>query len=107
MASRSWRGALVGALLALVVPMAYALVALLIGNGIPVIVRDADTMNTLTTIALAEVFLGPIGILILGSSVGIRGAIAWLVYLIVALPVVALIWFLGAATLSGALGSPF
>ncbi len=107
MTVKSGRGIVVGAFIALVVPISYWVVAVLLENGIALVVPTSSTSETLTGIALSEVFLGPIGILIVGWSAGIRGAIAWLALIIIAVPVLAFVWFLCVATLSGALGSPF
>jgi len=64
--------------------------------------------------ALSEVFLGPVGLLVAGSSAGIRRAVDWIVGLVIAVPGLviavpglAFFWFLCVATLSSALGSPF
>lgn len=107
MTGRSWPGILIGATIALSIPVVYYVVAILLDKGIAVIARDGTTMNTLTTIALGEALLGPIGIVVAGRSVGLRGAIGWLAYLVVTIPVVFVGWFIGVAMLSGALGSPF
>ncbi len=104
---KSWRGVVVGAFIALVLPLSTLLFASLILNGIVHVNREGSFMQTLTTIELTEIFLGPIGIVVAGTSAGLRGAVAWLALIIVAVPVLAFVWFLCAATLSGALGSPF
>jgi hypothetical protein len=51
--------------------------------------------------------LGPVGIVVAGRSVGVRGASNWLALLIVALPAYAVVWFVCVATVNGALGNPF
>lgn len=107
MTVKRWAGILIGASVALVVPLSFLAVAKLMEVGIMLIVRESSTMQSLTSIALTEAFLGPIGIVIVGRSARIRGALAWLGYLVVVVPVLAFAWFVCVATLSGALGSPF
>jgi hypothetical protein len=41
------------------------------------------------------------------ASAAIDGVLAWLAAFILAAPVLAVVWFLAVATLSGALGHPF
>lgn len=96
-----------GAIVALIVPVAFLFVAKLIEAGAIQVVRDGSTMTTLTSIALTETFLGPIGIAIGGRAAGLRRPVGWLALIVVGLPVLAVVWFVGAASLSGALGSPF
>jgi hypothetical protein len=55
---------------------------------------------------VAEVLLGPIGVGIALWSAGVRGA-ALVALIVVALPVLMVVWFLCLATLSGAMGEPF
>jgi energy-converting hydrogenase Eha subunit C len=107
MATRSWRGIWLGAIVALAIPVAYVGAAFLLQAGVPVIVREDSTMNTLTTIALMEILLGPIGLIIVGVSIPIRHPLAWVAWLAVGVVVLAVAWFYGAVMLSGALGSPF
>jgi hypothetical protein len=106
MTVKSWPGVIGGAFIALVLPTSMLLAAKLIEGGIPLIERGPDTMQTLTTVELSELLLGPVGIAIAGKAAGLR-QIGWLLLVVVAIPVLAVFWFLGAATLSGALGSPF
>ena len=106
MSVKTWPGVTGGAFVALVVPTAMLLAAKLIEGGIPLIERGPDTMQTLTNIALSELLLGPVGIAIAGKAAGL-GVLGWVLLIVVAVPVLAFVWFLCAATLSGALGSPF
>lgn len=106
MSVKAWGGVLVGVLIATIIPVAFRIFAQLLEDGVVQFVRDGSTMQTLTAIALGEVLLGPIGIVIAGRSAGLHGPGQWLASMIVAVPVLAFIWFICAATLSGALGSP-
>ena len=107
MSGKSWRGLAIGALIAIIVPASFGIFGLLLQAGVIQFERDENTMERLTTIALTEGFLGPIGIVVAGRSAGLRHPLTWLGLFIVAVPLLAVLWFPGVATLSGALGSPF
>ena len=107
MTVKSWWGLAVGLFIALVVPISFLVIATLVENGLAPQDQLHASMGALTAIALSEVLLGPVGIVIAGRSAGVRGAIAWLAVIIVAVPVLAFVWFVCVATLSGALGDPF
>ncbi len=107
MTVKSWWGLAVGLFIALVVPISFLVIAKLVENGLAPQDQMQASMGALTAIALSEVLLGPIGIVIAGRSAGVRGVIAWLALIIVAVPVLAFVWFVCVATLSGALGDPF
>lgn len=104
---KSRRGVGIGAFIALVVPISYWVLALLVEKGIAPYDQVRPQLNLLGYISLSEILLAPIGIVIAGRSAGVRGAIAWIPLTIVGIPVLALVWFLSLATLSGALGNPF
>lgn len=104
---KSWRWIAIGAVIALIVPVSFGIFALLLETGTVPFVRGETTMETLTSIALTEVILGPIGIAVGGRGAGLRHPAAWLALIVVAVPVLAVTWFLCVAKLSGALGSPF
>ncbi|MEO7869876.1 MAG: hypothetical protein ABIS42_04640 [Candidatus Limnocylindria bacterium] len=97
----------IGAFIALVVPISYWVLALLVENGIAPYDQVRPQLDVLGFISLSEILLAPIGIVIAGRSAGVRGAIAWIALIIVGIPVLALVWLLSVATLSGALGNPF
>ena len=108
MTAKSWRSVMVGASIALVVPISYWVLALLVENGIAPYDQTHALFDLIGLLGWISLFLlGPIGIVIAGRSAGVRGALAWLALLIVAIPVLAFVWFVCVATLSGALGNPF
>lgn len=107
MTVKSRRGVVIGAFIALVVPISYWVLALLVENGIAPYDQVRPQLDVLGFISLSEILLAPIGIVIAGRSAGVRGAIAWIALIIVGIPVLALVWLLSVATLSGALGNPF
>jgi hypothetical protein len=108
MTVKSRRGLGVGAFIALVVPISYLVLAVLVENGIAPYDQTHALLNPLGLLGWISLFLlGPVGIVIAGRSAGLRGVIAWLALIIVAIPVFAFVWFACVATLSGALGNPF
>jgi|GEM_PF-2433406 hypothetical protein len=108
MTAKSWRSVMVGASIALVVPISYWVLASLVENGIAPYDQTHALFDLIGLLGWISLFLlGPIGIVIAGRSAGVRGALAWLALLMWALPVFAFVWFVCVATLSGALGNPF
>jgi hypothetical protein len=102
----SWTGVLGGILIATGLPLACWLLGALIQAGIAPYDPLHALLGVLGLAALAEVVLGPLGIVVVGRSAGIHGA-TWILVFVVALPVLAIAWFLGLVALSGSLGNPF
>jgi hypothetical protein len=108
MTVKSRRGLGVGGFIALVVPISYLVLALLVEKGIAPYDQTHSLLDLIGLLGWISLFLlGPVGIVIAGRSAGVRGAGAWLGLTIVAVPVFAFVWFVCVATLSGALGNPF
>jgi hypothetical protein len=109
MTVKSRGGLAVGVFIALVVPISYWVLALLVENGIAAYDQTHALFDgPLGLIGWISLFLlGPIGIVIAGWSAGVRGAPAWLALIVIAVPVFAFVWFVCVATLGGALGNPF
>lgn len=108
MTVKSRRGQVVGASMALFVPVSYWILSLLVVKGIAPYAPARSLLDVIGSLAWASLFLlGPVGILIAARSAGVRGASSWVALLVVALPAYVLLWFLGVASLSGALGNPF
>ncbi len=99
-------GVLAGILIATGLPITYWLIALLIQAGILPYDLLHARLDELGLVALAEVVLGPLGCVVVGRSAGIYGA-TWILAFVVALPVLAVLWFLSVVALSGSLGNPF
>jgi hypothetical protein len=99
-------GVLAGILIATGVPLAYWLLSVLIQAGIAPYAPFHEALGTLGLASLAEVALGPLGIVLAGRSAGVHGA-AWILTFVIVLPVLAIAWFLGVVALSGSLGNPF
>lgn len=108
MTIKSQRGAAIGAFIALVVPISYWVLAVLVQNGIAPYDQIHALLGTLGLLGLISlVLLGPVGIVITGRSLGVLGAPGLIALTICAVPVLAVVWFVCVATLSGALGNPF
>jgi hypothetical protein len=103
---RSWRAAAGGVFLALLVPIVCLALAWLLGSGLVSYDRLKALVIPWFGLVLAEVLLGPIGVGIALWSLGARGA-ALAALIVLFLPVLAIVWFLCLATLSGAMGDPF
>ena len=105
---RSRRWVAVGVTVALIVPILSWILARLILADIVSAATAGPGLNLFGTLAWAALFvLAPVGLAIAGWAGGVRGFLAWIAYLIVAVPAYVMIWFVGVAELSGALGSPF
>lgn len=106
---RSWRGILLGALIALALPLAYWALAKLIDSGSMTAPAGSfnDVLKSLGLNASLELVLGSLGIWIVGRGAGFQSPWAWLALILIAVPVLAFVWFLSYATLGGAMGSPF
>jgi hypothetical protein len=61
----------------------------------------------LTVIMFSELLLGPIGLAVAGWSAGVRGAVAWVLLLVTAIPLLSAVWVVSALMFGGATGSPF
>jgi hypothetical protein len=108
--ARSWRGIVAGILIALALPIAYALVAALISSGIAANTRSGlvfELIMSLSLNALAAFVLALAGMAIAGSAARLQSGWAWLGVVVVGVPLIALAWFLAYASLGGVMGSPF
>ncbi len=108
MTVRSRPGAVAGAVIALGVPLVFLVLAWLIEHGLAPYAEMRDNLSLFGLCGWISLFLlGPIGIAVMGWSVGIRHSSAWVALVVVSIPVVVVVWFAGVASLSGALGNPF
>ena len=106
MTVKSYRRVAAGVAVALVVPVFFGSLTVLIESGIVSFDKPIDWTPS-TIIAFLEMILGPLGVVIAGRGAGVRGAVAWIVLLAVAIPVLFFVWFYSVAWFSGALGAPF
>jgi hypothetical protein len=107
--ARSWRGAVVGALIALAMPITHLALAKFIENGILAPPTGAlnDVLKDLGLNAAVGFVLVLFGIRTIGRGARLQSPWAWLALIVIALPVLAFVWFMGYAILGGATGSPF
>ena len=103
---RSRVGFLFGAFVALIVPITSLVIGYAWKTGLVHPTVDAAGMVGVNVAELAEIVLGPLGIVIAGRSLGAHGGLAWFVVIVVAAPLVALSWLIGRLYLSGAVGFP-
>jgi hypothetical protein len=107
MAVRSRRGVAVGAFVALVVPVSYAVLAQLLLAGIAPYEETHSLLGLIGLIGwISLLVLGPVGLAVAGWSAGIRSVLGWLAAIVVVMPLLVVVWFAGVASLSGALGNP-
>ena len=100
-------GVILGLMIALALPLANLIVANLGERGIVVFDPEGAVIQALKVTFAWEIFLGPLGILVIGSSAGVRSFPGWSALILVALPVLGFLWFLGVAMVGGLSGSPF
>lgn len=102
----SWRGVLIGLVVAFILPAGYRILAALVENGIAPYDQVHAQLDLLGTISLAELLLGPLGIVVAGRAARLRGGGPWFLWLLVTVPLVTFAWFVAVLTLSGTLGNP-
>ena len=100
-------GVIGGLLIALALPVLNLIVAQLWERQIVTFDPDGAVIGALQATPLWEVFLGPIGIVVAGRSAGIRNPLTWFALFVVAVPVLAVVWFVGVASVGGLAGEPF
>ena len=97
-----------GLAIALALPVVERIIVVLLENGV---VGADETRPILSVFGplvwISLLVLGPVGIAVVGRSLGIRRWPTWLSFLLAAVPLFLIVWFLSAAMLSGALGNPF
>ena len=107
MAITSKPGVALGALLVLGIPAASFFLGWLVASGAAPYDEVHSLLGFLGLLGWLElVLLGPSGIILVVRAGGLRGASALLAG-IALVPAFLILWFVGLATLSGALGNPF
>lgn len=105
MTRRPWLGFVAGAIVALVLPIAYWTIGLGIEQEVLTDEHVRPLAGALTTIAPAELVLGPLGIWLAGRAAALRGTAPWAIAVLALAPLLAVFWLLGLLTMGGALGS--
>ena len=99
-------GILLGLAICLAFPLSSFFVAFLWDRGVIGLDPNGAFVQTLQWTAVLEIFLGPAGIAVAGWSASVHG-LWWLVLGLIAVPVLAVVWFIGVAYLGGLAGEPF
>lgn len=98
---------ILGALLALGVPMASAAVAALWSTGWIDPDPNGGIVAALQSLGLPSLALSPFGLWLAAWGARVRGALAWTAVFLWGLPVLAVVWFVSVAWLGGLAGEPF
>ena len=102
-----WRGVLLGAVVALGLPLIFWVTALLVTADIAPYEPVHALFDAFSFLALLEIALGPLGIVMIGAGARVHGVGAWIAVMAGGLPVVFFAWIASVLMLSGALGNPF
>ena len=100
-------GVIGGLLIAFALPVLNLIVAFLWERQIATFDPNGAFIGLLQATALWEAFLAPIGIVVAGRSAGIRSPLGWFNLFVVGIPVLAVLWFVGVASVGGLAGEPF
>ena len=95
---------ILGAVLALAVPMASAAVAALWSSGWIDPDPNGGIVAALQSIGFPSLALSPVGLVLVAWAAGVRSALAWTGVLLWGLPGLAVLWFVYVAWLSGLAG---
>ena len=106
-ARASRAGIVAGLILATGVQLISILVALLWDNGVVDLEPNGPYVRAVQSLAMLALPLGPVGLVVALSAARVRSVLAWIVSLAVALPLLALLWFIGVGNLGGLAGEPF
>jgi hypothetical protein len=104
---RSVVGVVLGALIAVAVPVIQMVVAFLWDRHVVELEPNGPFVQRLQAATGFEFGLGPVGVVLLGYAAHIRGVIGWVALFVVAVPALVFLSFVGAASLGGLAGEPF
>jgi hypothetical protein len=96
-----------GAIVAIGAPVAQILVAWLWDGGVISPEPNGPFVQTLQFGFTLEFLLAPLGIYLIGMGARFSTPVRWFALFALASPVIAVLWFLGAAWLGGLAGEPF
>ncbi len=96
-----------GTLVAIGAPAAQILVAWLWDQGVISPEPNGFFVQTLQFGSTLEWLLAPLGIYLIGIGYRLAAPVRWIVLFALSLPVIAVLWFIGAAWLGGLAGEPF
>ena len=96
-----------GALVAIGAPVAEILVAWLWDRGVISPEPNGLFVQTLQSGFTLELLLAPVGICLIGVGARLATPVRWIALFALCSPVIAVLWFTGAAALGGLAGEPF
>jgi hypothetical protein len=96
-----------GVVVAVGIPVIQIIVAFVWQQGIVRLEPNGPFVQTLQSGSSVQLLLGPIGVAIVGIGARLRSWAPWVLLVVVAVPVLAVLWFVGAAWLGGLAGEPF
>ena len=97
----------IGLAIACVIPLFSILVAFLWDRGAISLDPDGPFVGTIEGALPPALLLIPIGLLVVGMGLRLRAPLAWVALFVAGLPIIAVIWFVGAAWIGGLAGEPF
>ena len=100
-------GVVVGAIIALAIPVSNGFVAILWANGLIQPDPDGSFVRLLEAPGLAGVLAAPIGIAIVAAAGRVHGLLAWFNLIVVGTVMMTIVWFFSVASLGGLAGEPF
>lgn len=104
--ARRW-GLVAGVSIATFLPLVNFAAALLWDNGIVELDPDGPFVGLLQGTAFWELLLGPIGVVVALLAARVRSVLTWTATFLVAVPALAILWFVAVAYLGGLAGEPF
>jgi hypothetical protein len=105
--TRRTRGLLSGLMIAAGIPASTIVIAALWHNSIIELDPDDALVHVVQTLQLLALILAPVGIVVIGWALRLRGFLPWLGLVLWGIPVLAVVWFVGAAWIGGLAGEPF
>jgi hypothetical protein len=96
-----------GTLVAIGAPVAHILVAWLWSEGVISPEPNGPFVQTLQFGFTLEFLLAPLGIWLIGMGARLATPARWIALFALCSPVIAVLWFIGAASLGGFAGEPF
>ena len=96
-----------GIALAFGVPLLAAAIAALWSNRIIAPDPDGPLVTTVQSLLIPALLLAPVGLIVVGWALRLRGVLAWLALILYWIPAFLVVWFGAAASLGGLAGEPF
>jgi hypothetical protein len=105
--TRRTGGLVAGLMIATGIPASTIVIAALWHNRIIELDPAGALVHLVQTVQLPALILAPVGIVVVGWALRLRGLLPWLGLVLWGIPVLAVAWFVGAAWIGGLAGEPF